>query len=39
LKTIAMPPIRIPDLADPVFAPFKARLARAYLDHKADLGV
>jgi hypothetical protein len=28
-----------PDLNAPEFAPIKTRLARAYLDHKADLGV
>jgi hypothetical protein len=27
------------DLSDPAFAPIKARLARTYLQHKADLGV
>ena len=32
-----MPNIR--DLSDPEFAPIKARLARAYLEHKGDLGV
>ena len=29
----------LPDLNSPEFAPIKARLARAYLEHKADLGV
>jgi hypothetical protein len=33
----AMPNIR--DLSDPEFAPIKARLARAYLEHKDELGV
>jgi hypothetical protein len=33
----AMPNIR--DLSDPEFGPIKARLARAYLEHKDDLGV
>ena len=33
----AMPNIR--DLSDPEFGPIKARLARAYLEHKGDLGV
>jgi len=33
----AMPAIR--DLSDPEFGPIKARLARAYLEHKGDLGV
>ena len=28
----------LPDLNAPEFAPIKARLARAYLDHKADIG-
>ena len=32
-----MPAIR--DLSDPEFGPIKARLARAYLEHKGDLGV
>ena len=32
-----MPNIR--DLSDPEFGPIKARLARAYLEHKGDLGV
>jgi hypothetical protein len=32
----AMPELR--DLNSPEFAPLKARLARAYLDHKADGG-
>jgi hypothetical protein len=32
----AMPELR--DLNSPEFAPLKARLARAYLDHKADVG-
>jgi hypothetical protein len=27
------------DLSDPEFGPIKARLARAYLEHKSDLGV
>jgi hypothetical protein len=27
------------DLSDPEFGPIKARLARAYLEHKGDLGV
>jgi hypothetical protein len=26
-------------LNDPAFAPIRARLARAYMEHKADLGV
>ena len=29
----------IPDLSDPEFGLIKARLARAYLEHKGDLGV
>jgi hypothetical protein len=29
----------LPDLDAPEFAPIKARLARLYLSHKADLGV
>jgi hypothetical protein len=29
----------IRDLSDPEFGPIKARLARAYLEHKGDLGV
>jgi hypothetical protein len=29
----------LPDLNSPEFAPIKARLARAYLSHKDDLGV
>ena len=29
----------LPDLSSPKFAPIKARFARAYLEHKADLGV
>jgi hypothetical protein len=33
----AMP--ELPDLNAPEFAPIKARFARAYLEHKADLGV
>jgi hypothetical protein len=33
----AMPNIR--DLSDPEFGPIKARLARAYLEHKGDLVV
>ena len=28
----------LPNLNAPEFAPLKARLARAYLDHKADVG-
>ena len=32
-----MPKVR--DLSDPDFRPIKARLARAYLEHKRDLGV
>ena len=32
-----MPNIR--DLSDPEFGPIKARLTRAYLEHKGDLGV
>ena len=32
-----MPPIR--DLSDPEFGRIKARLARAYLEHKGDLKV
>ena len=28
----------LPDLNAPEFAPIKTRLARAYLDHKADIG-
>jgi hypothetical protein len=32
-----MPNIR--DLSDPELAPIQARLARAYLEHKGDLGV
>ena len=32
-----MPAIR--DLSDPEFGLIKARLARAYLEHKGDLGV
>lgn len=32
-----MPKVR--DLSDPEFAPIQARLARAYLEHKGDLGV
>ena len=31
-----MPELR--DLDSPEFAPVRARLARAYLDHKADIG-
>ena len=34
-----MPATDIPDLADPLFAPIKAQLARCYLQHKDDLGV
>jgi hypothetical protein len=34
-----MPPTNHLDLADPAFAPIKARLVRSYLDHKADMGV
>ena len=33
----AMP--ELPDLNSPEFAAIKSRLARAYLEHKADLGV
>ena len=33
----AMPNIR--DLSDPEFVPIRARLARAYLELKGDLGV
>jgi hypothetical protein len=33
----AMP--ELPDLNAPEFAPIKARFARAYLEHKADIGV
>jgi hypothetical protein len=33
----AMP--ALPDLNAPEFAPIKARFARTYLEHKADLGV
>jgi hypothetical protein len=33
----AMP--ELPDLNAPKFAPINARFARAYLEHKADLGV
>jgi hypothetical protein len=33
----AMP--ELPDLNSPEFAPIKARFARAYLEHKDDLGV
>jgi hypothetical protein len=33
----AMP--ELPDLNSPKFAPIKTRFARAYLKHKADLGV
>jgi hypothetical protein len=33
----AMP--ELPDLNAPEFAPIKARFARDYLEHKADLGV
>ena len=33
----AMPNIR--DLSDPEFVPIRARLARAYLEHKGDLRV
>ena len=29
----------IHSLSDPEFGPIKARLARAYLEHKGDLGV
>ena len=29
----------LPDLADPEFTPIRAALARAYLLHRADLGV
>jgi hypothetical protein len=32
----AMP--ELPDLNSPEFAAIKSRLARAYLDHKADIG-
>ena len=32
-----MPNIR--DLSDPEFGPIRVRLARAYLEHKGDLGV
>ena len=32
-----MPNVR--DLSDPEFDPIRARLARAYLEHKGDLGV
>jgi hypothetical protein len=32
----AMP--ELPDLNSPQFAPIKTRLAKAYLDHKADIG-
>jgi hypothetical protein len=32
-------PTDLPNLGDPEFAPIKARLTRAYLDHKADMGV
>jgi hypothetical protein len=32
----AMPELR--DLDSPEFAPIRARLARAYLEHKADIG-
>ena len=28
----------LPDLNSPEFAPIKTRLARAYLEHKADIG-
>jgi hypothetical protein len=28
----------LPDLNSPQFAPIKTRLAKAYLDHKADIG-
>jgi hypothetical protein len=28
----------LPDLNSPEFAPIKARLVRAYLEHKADIG-
>ena len=30
---------KVHDLSDPEFGPIKARLARAYLEHKGDLGV
>jgi hypothetical protein len=33
------PTERLPDLHDPQFAPIRTRLARAYLEHKGDLGV
>ena len=34
-----LPPDLIPDPSSPRFAAVRARLARAFLDHKADLGV
>lgn len=30
--------LELPDLNSPEFAAIKSRLARAYLDHKADIG-
>ena len=30
---------KVHDFSDPKFGPIKARLARAYLEHKGDLGV
>ena len=29
----------LPDLADPAFAPIRARLAKAFMENKGDLGV
>jgi hypothetical protein len=34
-----MPPTDLPDLNDPAFAPIRAKLTRAFLQHKVDLGV
>jgi hypothetical protein len=39
LTTIEAAMPELPDLNAPKFAPIKARFARAYLEHKADLGV
>jgi hypothetical protein len=39
LTTIEAAMPELPDLNSPEFAPIKARFARAYLEHKADLGV
>ena len=34
-----MPRTDVPDLDSPKFAPIRTRLARAFMEHKADLGV